>query len=415
MGQPSPRDIVMQTLQNLEEKRIEDSYNAPDLPLDVFKSMANTPPRKPPTYSESNPVTGEGTLDAFDAQYNKIQLELNKYIRESGKYLQHNESNGLWYEEDEYGYKTVDSTASDMQSVLDNIYMQAQSLQSSLKGSGSGSAGAFMDSAAMQADEGDRAYKDYVSRVSDWAALNEADFSREREIANAFRDSQQFTIERNQAIQEGLLTPWAAKMGFRPPPREEGFNEFGSAIRSTIPSEAPGYVPYAGPNFVPRGYAGGTGNSGRRWGNIGPAILREPSTAQRMTGWGNATPSPYPLPRTGEAPSYTGWGGQPRVRPAPSMASAGPSSSWKGARGYAMGTGEMAMQPRVPGQPVGLVKNFTPPPATQMMPPQGMAPVAAGPQMNPPPSEPDLVGKIPLGPVGMTAAQRLQRYTNASN
>ena len=336
MGQPSPRDIVMQTLQNMEEKRITDSYNAPDLPLDVFKSMPDTP-RKPPTYSESNPVTGEGTLDAFDAQYNKIQLELNKYIRESGKFLEYNEQNGLWYTEDEINGIEVDQTASEMQSVLNDIYRQAESLQSSLKGSGGASAGAFMDSAAMQADEGDRAYKDYVSRVSDWAALNEADFSREREIANAFQQSQDFTIKQRQAQEAGLLGPWQGTMGFRPPPREEGFNEFGAAIRSTIPSEAPGYVPYTAPNFVPRGYAGGTG-------------------------------------------------------------------------GLAM-----AMQPRVPGQPVGLVKNFTPPPATQMMPPQGSAPVAAGPPMNPPPMEPDLQGHIPMGPAGMTAPQVLERWTNARN
>ena len=341
-----------------------DSSNIPAPPVEYPPNATfvganlNNPVETPAAY---NPEGDKSQKDVLENQYIDYQVKLRDHVRANPN-LVLDDSTGvaIWRSyngenpEDPASYVIDEAArvANDYQRLYDNTASELERFEklwdggSGGKGGGS-AANAFMDIADIQAAEGDRAYKDYVQRVSDWAALNDADFERESNISDAFMNYQDSNIQRNEAIQQGLLTQWAPRIGFRPPPREEGFNNYASAIQSTIPGRAPSYVPYNGPEYVPRGFAGGTMG-------MPPTQPQMPPVDVATQGGGQACPN-CGAPITPEA----------------------------------MQTGVCANcgSPLQPQQP----------PGQEML-------------------EPDLQGKIAMGPAGMTPQQRLERYfSNAGN
>lgn len=297
------------------------------------------PPPGPAPIASANRTSGyTDQIGSLLDQYNTARRELDRATSNPDEILF--EDGGMWWRADSVEYtdqgiipinprpakdiNLLQSRVNDAKFSIDELegYKDAGLLQTGGGGSGGGSAGAFLDTADIAASEGDRAYNDYISRVGDIVSLNQANFDRERAISDAFKGQQDYALNRASGISEGLLTPWAPRMGFRPPAFDPTFQNFANDIGATVPERAPAYVPYNGPSYVPRGFAGGTLSA--------------------------------------------------------------------------------AFQP--PQQPMQV------PPQPMMAQPQQ---ASMQPPMNPPPMEPDLQGKIAMGPAGMTAQQRLQRYTNA--
>ena len=265
-----PNNNLADLIAQADSSNIPAPQAPPAPPGTVYVGPELTGPAETPiTYQPSGDKSQEGVLSS---QYYDYQQKLSEHIRNNPQ-LVLDDSRGIatWRSytggdpEDPSSYIMDDAAkmANDYQSLFDNTIRDLERFENLWDGGSGGSGGgsaanSFMDIADIKAAEGDRAYKDYVQRVSDWAALNDADFERESNISDAFMNYQDSNIQRNQAVQEGLLTQWAPRIGFRPPPREEGFNNYASAIQSTIPGQAPGYVPYNGPEYIPRGFAGGT-------------------------------------------------------------------------------------------------------------------------------------------------------------
>lgn len=191
----------------------------------------------------TKPYTPTGSFDQDVLGYwdaaEQAWAALDKYQASSSKTILVNEDEGLVYIVDGLGDNgkpvlipdpagtKILQQAMSMQGRLDSLYAAQKA---GILKSGNDSAQAYLASEKDKAVEATRRYEDYISRIRDLVAIEEIPTERATAAAAA--------LEAANAANSKRQSRFSAGASFRPTPGTD-MSPFASAIKSTIPGEAP--------------------------------------------------------------------------------------------------------------------------------------------------------------------------------
>lgn len=184
---------------------------------------------KPPTSSSAFQTQLQSYLDAIDSANTALQKYLSEHP--SSYYIP---SNGTVGQYDAFGQAKIDPEGTNLAAAvkmasdkLDNFYT---AVKNGLLQTGDPAAQAYLQSETAKAAEARKEYTDYTTRVNDLVALQDVPVAQQMKAAQALNAIN--TANKNRESQFSSL------MTFQASPTTDT-TPFASAIRNTIPSQAP--------------------------------------------------------------------------------------------------------------------------------------------------------------------------------
>ena len=109
--------------------------------------------------------------------------------------------------------------------------------------SGIDSAGAYVASDRAQSSEAERAYNDYIGRISDMSALEKAELDRDREITDTYLKSIEMRNKTYKDISQGLLPGVFQSFSSQPKKSHIDYPGHIANIGRTLPGRTPEFRP----------------------------------------------------------------------------------------------------------------------------------------------------------------------------
>lgn len=210
-------------------------------------------PGKVGTFTEDY-IAAQQKIDSVRSELSDYLASGNYHISGDGQVIDYDQ-----FDEEAQEWGRPDATGT---GIYQNLLLLEQNLSSivdaeerGLYSTGAASAGAYVNTEGDKAAEAERAYNDYIGRISDMSSMEAAKFSQGEAISGAFKSAQEGQIARKQAIKAGDLGGWAGYQGYRPPADRIDYNPYIDSVKGTIPQQAPQFSPI---NVPESGWRGGT-------------------------------------------------------------------------------------------------------------------------------------------------------------